>query len=54
MAVENKLVSEGAGALALAAAIDTPLEERGPCVCLVSGGNIPRQQLNEILGASPR
>jgi threonine dehydratase len=50
LATENRLVSEGAGALALAAAMDMPREERGLSVCLVSGGNILRQQLDEILG----
>jgi threonine dehydratase len=50
LAVENRIVSEGAGALALAAAMDTPREERGLTICLVSGGNILKQQLDEILG----
>jgi len=50
LATENRLVSEGAGALALAAAMDMPRGERGLSVCLVSGGNILRQQLDEILG----
>ena len=50
LAQESKVVSEGAGALALAAAIDTPLEDRGLSVCLVTGGNIPPELLDEILG----
>jgi len=50
LAEERQLVSEGAGALALAAALDTPREERGPSVCLVTGGNIQPQHLDEILG----
>jgi hypothetical protein len=33
--------------------MDTPLDERGLTVCLVSGGNILRQQLDEILGDNP-
>ncbi|MBN2465571.1 pyridoxal-phosphate dependent enzyme, partial [candidate division WOR-3 bacterium] len=41
LAQQAGLVAEGAGALALAAALDTPREERGLSVCLVSGGNIP-------------
>ncbi len=53
LAMESRVVSEGAGALALAAAMDTPLDERGLSVCLVSGGNILRQQLDEILGDKP-
>lgn len=50
LAAEGHVVSEGAGALALAAALDTPREERGLSVCVVSGGNIPAQLLDEILG----
>jgi threonine dehydratase len=50
LAAESRVVSEGAGALALAAALDTPREERGLSVCLVSGGNIQAQLLDEILG----
>ncbi len=50
LATECGIVSEGAGALALAAAMDAPKEERGLAVCLVSGGNVPRRQLDEILG----
>ncbi len=51
LARECGLVAEGAGALALAAALDTPREERGLAVCLVTGGNIPASLLDEILGA---
>ncbi|HTW90265.1 MAG TPA: pyridoxal-phosphate dependent enzyme [bacterium] len=47
------LAAEGAGALALAAALDTPREERGTTVCLVTGGNIPAPLLDEILAAAP-
>jgi threonine dehydratase len=50
LAAESRVVSEGAGALALAAALDTPREERGLSVCVVSGGNIQAQLLDEILG----
>ena len=50
LATEHQIVSEGAGALALAAALDTPREERGLSVCVVSGGNIPKRQLEAILG----
>ncbi len=53
LATESRIISEGAGALALAAAMDTPREERGLSVCLVSGGNILRQQLDEIMGGKP-
>jgi len=54
LAQECAVVSEGAGALALAAALATPLEDRGPSVCLVTGGNIPAQLLDELLGADPK
>jgi len=49
LATKNQIVSEGAGALALAAALDEPREERGVSVCLVTGGNIPRRELDEIM-----
>jgi threonine dehydratase len=51
LAAGHQLVAEGAGALALAAAVDTPRDERGLSVCLVSGGNISSAQLEEIAGA---
>ena len=54
LASEHRLVAEGAGALALAAAIDTPLEDRGLSVCLVTGGNIQAQLLDELLGANSK
>jgi len=53
LAQESKIVAEGAGALALAAALDTPREDRGFSVCLVTGGNIPGPLLDELLGAEP-
>lgn len=40
LALRNKLVTEGAGGLALAAALRTPETERGLSVCVVSGGSI--------------
>ena len=54
LAQESKVVSEGAGALALAAALDTRLEDRGLSVCLVTGGNIPAPLLDELTGADPK
>ena len=51
---EANLMAEGAGALALAAALDTPLEDRGVSVCLVTGGNIPAELREELLGADPK
>jgi threonine dehydratase len=54
LAREGKVVAEGAGALALAAALDTPLEDRGLSVCLVTGGNIPAELRRELLGVDPK
>jgi len=49
LAMENKLVAEGAGALSLAAALNAPLEERGETVCILSGGSIDSRTLSQIL-----
>ncbi len=49
LAVRNKLVAEGAGAAALAAAMATPREQRGSAVCIVSGGSIDADLLSSIL-----
>ena len=45
----NHIVAEGSGALALAAALRTPFEERGNTVCLVTGGSIDPEKLAAIL-----
>lgn len=50
LALDDKIVAEPAGALALAAALATPTEERGEAVAIVSGGSIDRRLLIEILG----
>ena len=49
LAVENKLVSEGAGAISLAAALSTPVKERGKTVCVLTGGSIDSEKLVKIL-----
>jgi threonine dehydratase len=49
LAMKNKLVTEGAGALAVAAALALPHAERGRTVCIVSGGSLDPSQLAEIL-----
>ncbi len=49
LATKNKIVAEGAGALATAAALNIPFEERGKTVCLVSGGSIDPDLLADIL-----
>jgi threonine dehydratase len=50
LALGDKLVTEGAGAAALAAALATPVTERGVSVCIVSGGSVDRKLLARVLG----
>ena len=47
LALENGIVAEGAGALALAAALES--RDRGPAVALVTGGSIDQAKLAAIL-----
>ena len=47
--VNDKLVTEGAGAASVAAALKIPEGERGLTVCLVSGGSVDPSLLREIL-----
>ncbi len=49
LALDNKLVVEGSGALALAAALAENPAERGRAVCLVTGGSIDAVKLEAIL-----
>ena len=49
LALENKLIVEGAGALSVAAALATPLAERGNSVCILSGSSLPVDKLTQIL-----
>jgi threonine dehydratase len=49
LALENKLVAEGAGAISLAVALATPKEKRGKTVCILSGGSIDAVKLAHIL-----
>jgi threonine dehydratase len=49
LALENKLVTEGAGAISLAAALAMPKRERGKSVCVLSGGSIDAEKLAHIL-----
>jgi threonine dehydratase len=52
LAERARVVAEGAGALALAAALDDGWDEK--IVCVVSGGNIDASKLTKILaGATP-
>lgn len=49
LALENKLVAEGSGAMSLAAALKTPKSERGKTVCILSGGSIDSDKLTKII-----
>jgi threonine dehydratase len=49
LALGNKLIVEGAGALSVAAALATPAEERGRSVCILSGGSIDSSRLLDML-----
>ena len=52
LALGNRLIVEGAGALAVAAAIARPEAERGRTVCVVTGGSIETDKLVEILSTA--
>ena len=49
LALRDKMIVEGAGALSLAAALSVPKEERGKSVCILTGGSIDAEKLVEIL-----
>jgi threonine dehydratase len=49
LAIENKLVAEGSGAMSLAAALATPKSERGKTICILTGGSIDAEKLGKIL-----
>lgn len=51
MAEKARIISEGAGALPLAAAL-TGKAGQGPIVAVVSGGNIDLKKFSELIGAS--
>jgi threonine dehydratase len=51
LALRDKLVTEGAGAAALAAALSVPVEHRGVSVCVVSGGSVDEALLREVIAA---
>jgi threonine dehydratase len=50
LAFGDKLVTEGAGAAAVAAALATPVAERGLSVCVVSGGSVDRSLFARVMG----
>ncbi len=49
LATKNKIVAEPAAALSVAAALRTPVAERGRTACVVSGGSIDPALFAEIL-----
>jgi threonine dehydratase len=49
LALKNKVVAEGSGALALAGALQQDQADRGSSVCVVSGGSIDPAVLAEII-----
>ena len=49
LALTHKLVAEGSGALAYAAARSMPGSDRGRSVCVISGGSIDASRLAGIL-----
>jgi threonine dehydratase len=49
LALKNKVVAEGSGALALAGALHQAETERGASACVVSGGSIDPAVLAEII-----
>lgn len=49
LAVENKIVAEGAAAASLAAALEAPKEDRGNAVCVITGGSIDPEKLAKII-----
>jgi threonine dehydratase len=53
LALGDKLVTEGAGAAAVAAALATPVEQRGLSVCVVSGGSVDRDLFVEVVSGKP-
>jgi threonine dehydratase len=50
LAFGNKVVTEGAGAASVAAALATPESERGISVCIVSGGSVDRSLFARVIG----
>src|SRR3954454_1550048 len=53
IAEKSRTIAEGAGALALAAALTGEAGE-GPIVCVVSGGNIDLETFSELVAAAPK
>jgi threonine dehydratase len=52
LALRNKMIVEGAGALSAAAAMAMPEKKRGKCVAVLSGGSIDRDKLIAIISGT--
>jgi len=52
LALRNRLVVEGAGAVSVAVALATPAKDRGETVCILSGGSIGADRLAAILSGT--
>jgi len=50
--LKRKLIVEGSGALATAAALQETVEDRGKSVCIISGGSIDTDKIVKILSDS--
>ena len=48
-ALENNLVTEGADAISVAAALGMSKQERGKYACILTGGSIDAEKLSKIL-----
>lgn len=49
MAEKSRVISEGAGALPLAAVLSGKVNDKGPIVCVVSGGNVDLQKFSQLI-----
>ena len=49
MAEKARVISEGAGALPLAAVMSGKIEAPGPIVCIVSGGNVDLRKFSQLI-----
>ena len=51
LAEQTRVISEGAGALSVAAALSRRVETDGPVVAIVCGGNVDLSAFSELIGA---
>lgn len=53
LGIDHKLVTEGAGAASVAAALKVSPRDRGRCVCVVSGGSVDPRLFARVIGSGP-